>query len=125
MKMEKTEQQKEARTGAPDLLYHYTTQEGLLGIIKKQKWGSCLSTVRAIGCGCWFTNAAIYTLCFQHDSSLSGDMRPEEMAPYIGAAVLRQLPHFVVYFIATQATAIQRKMQILRLAALPQDDKSA
>src|ERR1035437_5536298 len=57
-------------------------------------WGSCLSTVRAIGCGCWFTNAAIYTLCFQHDSSLSGDMRPEKMAPYIGAAVLRQLPHY-------------------------------
>src|ERR1035437_7455040 len=60
-------------------------------------WGSCLSTVRAIGCGCWFTNAAIYTLCFQHDSSLSGDMRPEKMAPYIGAAVLRQLPHLSEY----------------------------
>src|ERR1039458_10893879 len=58
-----------------------------------RKWGSCLSTVRAIGCGCWFTNAAIYTLCFQYYSSLSGDMRPEDMAPYSGAAVLRQLPH--------------------------------
>jgi hypothetical protein len=69
------------------------TLEGALS--KYSKWGSCLSTVRAIGCGCWFTNAAIYTLCFQHDSSLSGDMPPEKIAPYIGAAVLRQLPHLL------------------------------
>jgi hypothetical protein len=56
MKMEKTEQQKEARTGAPDLLYHYTTQEGLLGIIKKQKiWASHLQYLNDASEGQIFT----------------------------------------------------------------------
>jgi hypothetical protein len=65
-----------------EVRYYITSLDPDAERLNRSKWGSCLSTVRAIGCGCWFTNAAIYTLCFQHDSSLSGDMRPEEMAPY-------------------------------------------
>lgn len=54
--MEESEQQKEARTGAPDLLYHYTTQEGLLGIIEKQKiWASQLQYLNDASEGQIFT----------------------------------------------------------------------
>ena len=46
-KMDEEEQQRTGDQIDPKLLYHYTTQEGLLGIL--EKWGSCLSTVDSTG----------------------------------------------------------------------------
>lgn len=54
--MEEQEQQQTASRAQPDLLYHYTTQEGLLGIIENQKiWASHLQYLNDASEGQIFT----------------------------------------------------------------------